>query len=274
LVILNEILDFSKIEAGKLTIEHIAFDLSQLVTDVLASMEGRTAPKGLTLTRLLPSDLPSQVLGDPGRIRQILTNLCDNAIKFTQQGGLTVQVAINSQTSTGCEVQLSVRDTGLGVAPAKQQLIFAAFSQADSSTTRHYGGTGLGLTICARLVEMMGGRIWVDSALGQGSTFHFTVQLECPASISIKPDATAPTPLHAMPLNTTAAAAPPPQRPLQVLLAEDHPVNQLLATTLLKKWNHTAVLAKNGQEAVDLYPTQVWDVVLMDMQMPPKAYAR
>ena len=273
LVILNDILDFSKIEAGKLAIEHVPFDLPQLVADVLASMEARTTAKGLTLTRVLAPGLPPQVLGDPGRIRQVLTNLCDNAIKFTQQGGLTVQLAINRPSGTGCEVQLSVRDTGLGIAPAKQQLIFAAFSQADSSTTRHYGGTGLGLTICARLVEMMGGRIWVDSAPGQGSTFHFTVQLECPAANATPPVAADSSLSHPMPSNTIAtiaapAPAPTAQRPLLVLLAEDHPVNQLLATTLLKKWQHSVVLAKNGQEAVDLYPTQAWDVVLMDMQMP------
>ena len=261
LVILNDILDFSKIEAGKLAIEHVPFDLPQLVADVLASMEARTTAKGLTLSRVLPPELPTQVLGDPGRIRQVLTNLCDNAIKFTQQGGLTVQLAVNRRSGMGCKVQLSVRDTGLGIAPAKQQLIFAAFAQADSSTTRHYGGTGLGLTICARLVELMGGRIWVDSALGQGSTFHFTVQLECPA-VASSPQASLATAPSAQ-----APAAPAPRR-LRILLAEDHPVNQFLATALLKKWNHTAVLAKDGQEAVDLYPTQTWDVVLMDMQMP------
>ena len=270
LVILNSILDFSKIEAGKLEIEHTPFELPQLVADVMASMQVRTAQKGLTLTQMLPPNLPTQVLGDPGRIRQVLTNLCDNAIKFTQQGGLTVQASINHRTANACELQLSVSDTGLGIAPTKQQLIFAAFAQADSSTTRHYGGTGLGLTICARLVEMMGGRIWVDSALGQGSTFHFTVQLECPASISPAISAADSTPAHTMPSNTIAPPepTPPTQRPLHVLLAEDHPVNQLLATTLLKKWNHTVVLAKNGQEAVELYQTQPWDVVLMDMQMP------
>ncbi len=255
LVILNDILDFSKIEAGKLDIEQLPLSLSQVVTEVLHNMEARTRQKGLALVCELPADLPAAMVGDAGRVRQVLTNLCDNAIKFTAHGQVVVRVQCHGHTGDGYQVQLSVSDTGVGIPPAKQQLIFAAFSQADSSTTRQYGGTGLGLTICARLAELMGGRIWVDSVEGQGSTFHFTVHLGRAAVAS-------PAPVSMPP------ARPPTPLALRVLLVEDHAINQLLATSLLKKWGHTVVLAQNGQEAVDLFPSAPWDVVLMDMQMP------
>ncbi len=282
MVILNEILDFSKIEAGQLTIEKIPFDLRQLLADTLASLDGRTRLKGLTLAMQTPPELPGLVMGDPGRIRQILTNLCDNAIKFTQVGGLTVCLHIATARGGGFEAHISVSDTGVGIPAAKQKLIFEAFSQADASTTRQYGGTGLGLTICARLVELMGGRIWVDSELDKGSTFHFTVKLE-PAdlgsvtafandvpvtetaiqTVAVMPRPPAADMVSAPPANTASAL-----RVLRILLVEDHPVNQVLATTLLKKWGHNVVLADNGQKAVDLFPSDRWDLVLMDMQMP------
>jgi CheY-like chemotaxis protein len=190
------------------------------------------------------------------RIRQVLTNLCDNAIKFTGQGGVNVEVRCTPSDANHSELHFSVRDTGIGIPADKQKGIFEAFTQADTSTTRQFGGTGLGLTISARLVELMGGRIWVESVSGQGSTFHFTVQVENMG--------TARSPV-ALPRVEPDAA---PMRALKVLLVEDHPINQMLATTLLKKWGHTVVLAKNGQEGVDMFPTEPWDIVLMDMQMP------
>jgi signal transduction histidine kinase len=256
MVILNEILDFSKIEAGQVNIEKIPFDLRQMLTETLASLDGRTRLKGLTLDFDAPPNVPQWLVGDPGRIRQVLTNLCDNAVKFTPHGGLTVRLQLSHNNSGDVEAQLSVCDTGVGVPVAKQKLIFEAFSQADASTTRQYGGTGLGLTICARLVELMGGRIWVQSEQGQGSTFHFTVQLG------------AAKPMQPLPASVVTQAPASAVRSLRILLVEDHPVNQLLATTLLQKWGHTVVLADNGQKAVDLFPSQPWDLVLMDMQMP------
>jgi signal transduction histidine kinase len=256
LVILNEILDFSKIEAGKLELECIPFDLATLVTDTLAGIQIRAQQKGLTLDCTIPADLPTSLLGDPGRIRQVLTNLCDNAIKFTQAGSVSVQLAWVGQVATGYEVKVSVSDTGVGIAPDKQKLIFSAFSQADTSITRQFGGTGLGLTISARLVELMGGQLGVDSVPGQGSSFHFTLKL---GAVQATPD---------QPPQAPVASPTAPVRALHVLLAEDHPVNQLLVTTLLHKWGHTVTLAENGQIAVDLFPTAQWDVVLMDVQMP------
>jgi PAS domain S-box-containing protein len=254
MVILNDVLDFSKIEAGKLNIEAVRFSLVETMEDTLKTLRSRASQKGLILDSVLQPDLPNEVLGDPVRLRQIVTNLCDNAIKFTAQGGVYVQVH-GAPHAGGYELHLSVRDTGIGIPADKQKGVFEAFSQADTSTTRRFGGTGLGLTICARLVELMGGRIWLDSVEGQGSTFHFTLLVQ-----AALPVGTAPAP--------TVSAAAQHARSLQVLLVEDHPINQLLATTLLKKWQHSVVLAKNGQEAVDLFATQRWDIVLMDMQMP------
>ncbi|MEY3445449.1 MAG: hypothetical protein RIR45_204 [Pseudomonadota bacterium] len=257
MVILNEILDFSKIEAGQMVIESVAFDLHDVVSGCLAAMEGRIHAKGLALERILQPDFPLRLLGDPGRIRQILTNLCDNAIKFTPQGSVKVQVQLHGDALEGYEAHLSVTDTGVGIAQDKQKWIFDAFSQADASTTREFGGTGLGLTICARLATLMGGCIWVDSVPGAGSTFHFTVHL---GHVSPAPSPALPAPREAASASTA--------HPMLVLLVEDHPINQMVATTLLNKWNHEVVLAKNGQEAVDLFPTRDWDLVLMDIQMP------
>jgi CheY-like chemotaxis protein len=186
----------------------------------------------------------------------VLTNLCDNAIKFTAQGSVLVRVMASPCLPSGYELQVDVQDTGLGIAQDKQQRVFEAFNQADTSTTRQFGGTGLGLTICARLVGLMGGRIWLESVPAQGSTFHFTVRVQGASRSSASPEAVPDARPSTLP------------RPRLVLLVEDHPINQLLATTLLKKWGHEVVLARNGREAVELFPTRPWDVVLMDMQMP------
>jgi CheY-like chemotaxis protein len=248
-------LDFSKIEAGKLNIEAVRFPLVETIEETLKTLRSRASQKGLALESSLQSDLPEDVLGDSVRLRQVLTNLCDNAIKFTGQGGVYIGVRC-APVAEGHELQISVRDTGIGIPPDKQQGVFDAFSQADTSTTRRFGGTGLGLTICARLVKLMGGRIWLESEEGRGSVFHFTIQVQ------------SATPLQGTSTLPAASSAPASTRALQILLVEDHPINQILATTLLKKWGHAVSLAKNGQEAVDLFGSQTWDVILMDMQMP------
>jgi signal transduction histidine kinase/CheY-like chemotaxis protein len=260
MVILNDILDFSKIEAGKLSIEHVAFNPAQTLSETLAAIDLRARKKGLSLTRQLPAELPLSVMGDPGRIRQVITNLCDNAIKFTQEGGLTVRLQLSDLPQKKLQAQFSITDTGIGIAPSKQATIFEAFSQADSSTTRQFGGTGLGLTICTRLVGLMGGRIWVESSPGQGSTFHFIVTLD-----HCEPEAQA---AQAAPVATSPAEPQLAAVSLRILLAEDHPVNQVLATTLLKKWGHQVTLAEDGQQTVQAMRQATFDLVLMDMQMP------
>ena len=177
LAIVNDILDFSKIEAGKLDLEDVPFDLRQMVEDSVRVMALRARQKGLALRCELPAGLPRNLKGDPGRLRQVLINLIGNAIKFTGQGGVTVAVALGREDDERCDITFSVSDTGIGIPQEKQKLIFEAFAQVDGSTTREHGGTGLGLTICRRLVILMQGRIGVASEPGAGSTFSFTVPL-------------------------------------------------------------------------------------------------
>jgi signal transduction histidine kinase/CheY-like chemotaxis protein len=267
MAILNDILDFSKIEAGRLDVEKIPFDLGRVVKEVTNSLGPRAVKKGISVRYDLPADLPSSHIGDPGRIRQVLTNLCDNAFKFTSRGEICITVRRNGDVLDGDEIEISVSDTGVGIPAAKQQLIFAAFSQVDASTTRQYGGTGLGLTICTRLVELMGGRIWVQSTVDVGSTFAFTLRLGQDAALKARELSIDSCAAHAL-LVSAPGTASGEVKPLLIMLVEDHAINQLLATTLLKKWGHEVVLANNGLEAVALYPQRAWDLILMDMQMP------
>jgi signal transduction histidine kinase len=265
MVILNEILDFSKIEAQQMKLEQLAFDLRSLVEETLQSIEGRIQLKGLQLIGPAMQPLPACLLGDPGRLRQVLLNLCDNAIKFTSKGSISVDVSCLEVAGDAYEVQFSVSDTGIGISREKQDLIFDAFSQADASTTREFGGTGLGLTICARLVELMGGKIELISQLGVGSTFHFTLRLPGAGPM---PFATLQDLQEDDSLNAELLREGAPGRSLKILLVEDNPVNQLVASTMLRNWGHDVTLADHGQIAVDLFPGAQWDMVLMDIQMP------
>ena len=394
LTIINDILDFSKIEAGKLQVEDISFDLNRVVAETLKSLALQTHEKRIELISDMKPDVPRHVFGDPSRIRQVLINLLGNAIKFTAQGEIALEVALGELDNGEPGVHFSVRDTGIGIAPDKQQLIFEAFTQEDTSTTRRYGGTGLGLSISKRLVELMGGKIWLESEVGKGSVFHFLIRLKLDsqppqpispvidlcgrrilvvddnetnrrilcamlavweidtvdaasgaAALEVMRQATPPFDciildahmpemdgyelaerLHAefadlppmmmlssgamrgdgqrcissgiagffsKPIaseellaalgrlfddqDSTMAAQRPlinrhalheVQRSLNILLVEDHPVNQKLALGLLEKWGHKARLAVNGREAVDCYSQGRFDLILMDMQMP------
>jgi signal transduction histidine kinase/AmiR/NasT family two-component response regulator len=251
--ILNDILDFSKIEAGKLAIEAVEFDLRRTVEETVKTLAVRAREKGLALVCDIAGDLPASVIGDPGRLRQILLNLVGNAIKFTERGEITVRLAVDAVEGQQVTIRFSVSDTGIGIATDKQTHIFDAFAQEDGSTTRKYGGTGLGLTISSRLVELMGGRIGIDSEPGRGSTFFFSVALGIGQGLS-------PAALAAG-MNESRAA-------LDVLVVEDNPVNQQLAIRLLEKWGHRATLAADGQVALDALEERRFDVVLMDVQMP------
>jgi PAS domain S-box-containing protein len=257
LTVINDILDFSKIEAGKLSVENIAFDLHRLIADVLKPLAMRANEKGIELISEVIDKVPRFVLGDPSRIRQVLVNLLGNAIKFTDTGQITLTTDLMQRQHGQAVIHFAVGDTGIGIAQDKQELIFDAFSQEDTSTTRKYGGTGLGLSICRRLVELMGGRMWLHSQLGEGSTFHFSVELQL-----AEPSVSASGQL----ITRHSRREAPPR--LNILLVEDHPTNQKLALGLLEKWGHQATLARNGQEAIDILDRQSFDVVLMDMQMP------
>lgn len=268
LVILNDILDLSKIEAGKLGIEHVPYSPAAVMQEVTQAVRARAQGKGLSLQCETDPSVPQKILGDPGRLRQILLNLCDNAIKFTDTGSVSVRAQAELTDTGHCELMICVCDTGIGISAEKQDVVFESFSQADTSTTRKYGGTGLGLTICASLAALMGGRIWLESNAGQGSCFYFTVQAMVPPAGQ---DSVLDTPtdqVRSPATDTTTAVSQPTDRRLQILLAEDNPINQRLTILLLERWGHNVTLAQDGIEAVSLFGRRDWDLVLMDMQMP------
>ncbi len=245
LSIIDDILDFSKIEAGRLDVEQIPFDLEKVCADALRTVAVRADQKGLELLARRGPGVPRRVLGDPGRLRQILLNLLGNAIKFTERGEIEVAVELAEPGAAGQVLHFCVSDTGIGIAPEKQEHIFEAFAQEDSSTTRRFGGTGLGLTICSRLCELMGGRIWVDSVPGQGSAFHFTLQLP-----------------------TDGAAAPEPERRLSgkpaLLLVVANARQRCRLQGLLASWGATVVAAASGAEGLALLEQGQWDGVVAD----------
>ena len=260
LSLINDILDFSKIEAGKLGIENIDFSLRNTLGEVTSTLRVRAQQKGLKFACHIPLDLPDALVGDPSRLRQIVNNLVGNALKFTAQGGITVRVAMESETADHAAFHFSVTDTGIGIPPDKQKLIFEAFTQSDNSTTRKYGGTGLGLSISSKLVGLMGGNIWVQSEPGQGSTFHFRLRFglqQFPAGAPLPADRTAPPQLPTE-----------DHRRFKILLAEDNLVNQKVAVRFLEKRGHAVVLAESGKEALDAWRKQAFDLILMDVQMP------
>ncbi len=262
LQILNDVLDFSKIESGRLELDPIAFSVRESIEQTTRLLAVNAAEKGLTLRTNIDPDLPPRLVGDPVRLRQVLVNLVGNALKFTDRGLVAVSASVLSLEETGVVLQFAVSDTGIGIPAEKQQMIFEAFRQADGSTTRKFGGTGLGLAICRRLVEMMGGRIWVESEVGSGSTFSFTASFAWPA----KDTATEPGSLRNM--MALMAGEPSGEAPLRILLAEDNPVNQKLAVRLLEKRGHQVQVAGTGREVLERLGVGVFDVILMDVQMP------
>jgi len=260
--IINSILDLSKVEAGQLSLESIPFSLRQVVEDVCVMMAVRVDKKQVRIFCRTASENCDSVIGDPTRVQQILTNLIGNAIKFTEQGSVEVKVNTEKASFGGekddlCLVHISVKDTGIGIPPEKQGMIFERFTQADSSVTRKYGGTGLGLSISRRLAELMGGRLWVESTPGQGSTFHFTLLLRIEDKTR-----------QAAPPAKSEKAAVPEQRPLKILLVDDSDDNRLLVKTYLKGDAYQIDEAENGEQAVALFQSGLYDLVLMDMQMP------
>ncbi|SPE39085.1 conserved hypothetical protein [Candidatus Sulfopaludibacter sp. SbA3] len=250
--IINDILDFSKIEAGRVDIEEAPFSLRECVEGAVKTLFATALQKGLHLGCEISPEIPDAVAGDVVRLRQVLLNLVGNAVKFTDAGSVRVGVAVEPCRHRGLVVQFSVRDTGIGIPAAAQKVIFEPFRQADGSTTRKYGGTGLGLAISSRLVEMMGGRIWVDSEEGRGSVFHFTLPLRCGKSAPFRAE------------NSDKVEG----SPVSILVAEDDAVSQDLVSALLRQEGHTVTVANNGFEALATLGRQSFDVILMDIQMP------
>lgn len=253
LSIINDILDFSKIEAGKMELAEEPFDLSKTCHEVIQLLAVRAEEKGLTLLLDIDPRVPAQLCGDPGRLRQILINLLGNAIKFTAKGSVRLSLQQVSSDAQGCELHGQVIDTGIGIAPHAQAGIFDAFSQADSSISRKFGGTGLGLSIVTRMLELMHGRLWLESELGHGSTFHFSLRLRHS---------------HAATASRHAAVEHTALPSLQVLLVEDNEINAILARKLLERQQHQVTWARNGQEALDLLQQQRFNLAFMDMYMP------
>jgi two-component system, sensor histidine kinase len=256
LVIINDILDFSKMEAGKLSLDPIEFDLAASIDDIMRLLASRAEQKKIRLVHSAAPDVPARLIGDPGRWRQIVVNLVGNAIKFTEHGEVVVRVELGARDSNGDTLHVSVADTGIGIAAESQTAIFDSFAQADASTTRKFGGTGLGLSIASQLTRLMGGRIWVESQPGVGSTFHVVIPFQL-------------TPADALPvLQIPVSAQPEGFRPLRVLLAEDNAVNALLASVLLKKVGHQVTHVVTGRKALDALELHEFDLILMDVQMP------
>jgi PAS domain S-box-containing protein len=262
LALIDNILDLSKIEAGKITLESQSFDLRQTITDVLLLVQPQTNAKGLSVSSFVSSDLPPLLKGDAHRLRQILTNLIANAVKFTERGEVTLNAELACEVNGMLTVRFAVSDTGIGMRPDQASSLFSAFVQADTSTTRRYGGTGLGLTISKQLAELMGGKIGVNSREGHGSTFWFTAVLECATTGEI------------------ASAGAPPDAPVEphietrigheekILVVEDNLTNQLVVLAQLQKLGYKADAVSNGQEAVDAVKRGRYDLVLMDCEMP------
>ncbi len=264
LTLINDILDLSKIESGKLELEEKPFELQTTIEGVLDLFAPKAGEKGIKLAYAIAPSTPMTLVGDVTRLRQILVNLLGNAVKFTETGEIVVSVTSPNHQGKTNEIQFAVKDTGIGIPADRMDRLFKSFSQVDSTITRQYGGTGLGLTISKSLAEMMGGQMWVESVVGVGSTFNFTIvapsSFSCPG---VKLDAAneySPTPDPSLP--------PQSSRPLRILLAEDNQVNQQVALYLLEQIGYQADVVSNGLEVLETLQRQSYDVVLMDVQMP------
>jgi two-component system sensor histidine kinase/response regulator len=280
--LINDILDFSKIEAGKLELESIDFSLRDCIGGLLKPLDVRANQKGLKLLAEIPLDVPDQLVGDPMRLRQILINLTDNAIKFTESGEVVVKVTTQTTPNGGNHLHFSVADTGIGIPAEKQSAIFEAFAQADGSTTRTYGGTGLGLSIASQLIQKMQGRIWIESKVGAGTTFHFTARFGlCATPLSAKSADPRDVEDFRVPVIDDPAAhtndqererrsgdVELPPSGLRILVAEDNVINRAVATGILEKQGHSLVHAANGLEVLRALSAASFDLILMDVQMP------
>jgi two-component system sensor histidine kinase/response regulator len=251
--IINDILDFSKIEAGKLELDHVPFDLEESQRTMLKTLALRAEAKGLELLYAVEPDVPRALVGDPHRLQQVVMNLIGNAIKFTERGEVELRIAVESLTAAEAELHFAVRDTGIGIPEERQALVFEAFAQAETSTTRRFGGTGLGLAISSQLVQAMGGRIWLESREGAGSTFHFTIRCGlAPVGVSRAPM--------------------PDLRGRRALVVDDHASNREILSGLMRRWGMESVAVPDARTALDLLRGETavrsFDVAVLDGLMP------
>ncbi|WHH61378.1 PAS domain S-box protein [Petroclostridium sp. X23] len=254
LKIINDILDFSKMEAGKLIIDNEDFNIFRLVEDVIKAHSFQACEKSLSLDYQFSAGIPTYLIGDSIRIKQILDNLIGNALKFTEDGGIILSVKKHSKKLDSFELLFSVSDTGIGIAKSEIDRLFRCFSQVDGSITRKFGGTGLGLAISKQLAEMMGGTIWVESKKGEGSTFFFTLPLKV-GQVPVKKE-------------VDQNLVKKPNIPLKILLVEDDKVNQIVFQQMLSDKGHTMQIASNGKEALEIIKKEKFDIIFMDIQMP------
>jgi signal transduction histidine kinase/ActR/RegA family two-component response regulator len=285
LTIINDILDVSRIEAGRLTVEQVPFELRPLLQDAIDPLELRARQKGLRLQLTLDGEVPLDIVGDPLRLRQIVVNLVGNAIKFTRAGDVELHVSLQQHDGRHW-LRASVSDSGVGIAHDKLERIFESFEQAELSTTREFGGSGLGLTISRRLATLMHGRLWAESQVGVGSVFHLELPLLLDASCSVEPTrrwrGSERLP-HGVPHRASGAwadsetahlaelevPADPPRAPgvLEVMVVDDHAANRFLATTLIRRAGHRVTSVASGLEALRLHAQRDFDLILLDVQM-------
>ncbi len=273
MALINDILDLSKIEAGKFDIEVIDFDLCTIVKEIDSILAASAQDKGLELSFIIDPETPQLLRGDPGRLRQVITNLTNNAIKFTDSGEVTVTVTLDAESDTQATILCAIRDTGIGIPADRMDRLFKSFSQVDASTTRKYGGTGLGLAISKQIVELMGGRIGVESKDGAGSTFWFTAVLDKQPQLldrhGVATDKPASDEAKPSEANAQDSISADSKRRLRILLAEDNITSQDVALNILKaKLGCRADVVVNGKEAIESLSAQDYDIVLMDCHMP------
>jgi CheY-like chemotaxis protein len=258
--VINDVLDHSKIEAGMLAVEKIGFDLRVTIEEAVRLFSGRAEEKGLRYELKIASSIPQYVMGDPARLRQIVLNFIGNAVKFTAKGGISVTADADVSSGQPPAIVITVADTGVGIRPEKQALVFEKYSQAETSTSREYGGSGLGLSICRQLAVLMGGSVGLTSRLGEGSSFWVRVPLERAAASEIARNArTENAATHGSELKFPSST---------ILLVEDNTTNQLLASELLAKMGCDVQIAENGLRAVEMVSARAYDVILMDCHMP------
>ncbi|MES1257656.1 MAG: ATP-binding protein [Acidobacteriota bacterium] len=268
--LINDILDLTKVASGKVELESVHMDLRSVIAGAMEVVEARAAAKGLWLRQEIAPGVPVYLAGDPNRLRQILINLLGNSIKFTETGGIVVQVGLDPEDDTPGRLRFAVTDTGIGIPPDKVTSVFESFAQADTSTTRKYGGTGLGLTISKQLVELMGGRIRVESTVGTGSSFIFTAAFGAgEEQPDMNQNAGGTTGEESKPDEQATTREPEqPTRGMRILIADDSEDNRFLILSYLKRRACAIEVAEDGAQALELFRRNRYDVVLMDVEMP------